>query len=233
MIVLNIETATDACSVAITCDGKVVETKGERLERLTPAHSEHAREVAVMADELLRLLREAGQHIDAVAVSEGPGSYTGLRIGASIAKGLAYGMNVPLYAIPTLQAMAVEKEADEWLCPMIDARRMEVYTCLFNEQGEEILPVQAKVIDETSFADVLEQHKVVFYGNGSEKCESVLAHPHARFIKGVVPSAAAMGARLAQILASKPDYKSVDVAYWTPFYLKEFEAKKSVVKGLD
>lgn len=229
MIILNIETSTDACSVAVTDGGQLMHVGDEALFRMTAQRSEHAREAAEMASSLLALLATVGRSVEAVAVSAGPGSYTGLRIGASLAKGLAYGLQVPLVAVDTLRAMPVEHAADEWCCPMIDARRMEVYTCLLNPSLEPAGEVEARIMDASSFAEVLEQHPVVFYGNGSDKCRSVITHPHARFVEGVVPSAAAMGSLAETALARG---EQVDVAYWTPFYLKEFEAKKSEVKGL-
>ncbi len=227
-----------------------MELGGERLCRLEREKSEHARQLALFVDELLSRLRAEGKQIDAVAVSAGPGSYTGLRIGASLAKGLAYGLGVKMVAIPTLAILAetgrcllqtsVESgeepkknpritQEQPKVCPMIDARRMEVYTQLFDGVGKALNDVEAKVIDETSFAEELAAGPIVFLGNGAAKCKSVLTHENALFADGIVPDAAYMG-RLAEEAMAKGDF--ADVAYWTPFYLKEFEAKKSVVKGL-
>lgn len=234
MVILNIETSTDACSASVTENGKVLEVGGRRLCFLQKEKSEHARQLALYVESLLAVVREAGKEIDAVAVSAGPGSYTGLRIGASTAKGLAYGMNVPLLAIPTLQIMAeaVREEAEDGalLCPMIDARRMEVYNCFYNKVGEPTDEVMATVVDGASFSAELQGGKVYFFGNGSEKCKSVLSSENAVFVDGIVPDAAWMG-RLAE--EAYQDGRFADVAYWTPFYLKEFEAKKANVKGLN
>lgn len=233
MIILNIETSTDACSAALTENGSVMtDAEGRALARLTPEKSEHARELAVMAQELTEAARRMGKTIDAVSVSAGPGSYTGLRIGASTAKGIAYGLQIPLLAIPTLQIMAAKAKAqgaEGMLCPMIDARRMEVYDALYDGALEELHPAEATVVDAQSYSEWLEKRPVCFFGNGSEKCKAVLTHPNARFMEGIVPDAAYMG-QLAEAVFAKGDF--ADVAYWTPFYLKEFEAKVSVVKGL-
>lgn len=244
MIILNIETSTDACSAALTEDGKVMVLDGEKMCRLEKEKSEHARQLALMVDNLLgrlqaaRGLAEVSRKtrttlVDAIAVSEGPGSYTGLRIGASLAKGLAYGMGIPLVAVPTLAilAEAAKESGKEYdlIRPMLDARRMEVYTQLFNKEGKRLSDVEAKVVDETSFAEELAQQRVLLLGNGAEKCKSVLLSQNAQWADGVTVDAAYMG-RLAEEKLQKEE--TVDVAYWTPFYLKEFEAKKSVVKGL-
>ena len=210
-IILCVETSTDACSAAIVQGGLVL------AARLHRSGSEHARELPLMVEELLAEMK--GGQIDAVAVSEGPGSYTGLRIGASVAKGLAYGMNVPLIAVPTLQIMAAQVAAridDGLLCPMIDARRMEVYNAFYTPDLQEVVPVAATVVDEHSFAEQLAAGKVYFFGNGAEKCKSVIRHENAVFIDEIVPDAAWMRSG-----------KIVDTAYWAPFYLKEYEAKKA------
>lgn len=233
MIILNIETSTDACSAAITENGKVMEAGGKLLCRLEKERSEHAKQLPLMVEELLGELAETGKRVECVAVSAGPGSYTGLRIGASCAKGLAYGFNVPLVAVPTLQAMAAHATelmtGDGLLCPMIDARRMEVYSALYTPALEEAGAVEAVVVEGDSYANRLAQGKVYFFGNGSAKCKPVLTDENAVFLDGIVPDAAYMG-MLAEAAFSKKEF--ADVAYWTPFYLKEFEAKHSVVKGL-
>lgn len=234
MVILNIETSTDACSCALTEDGKLLHNaEGSAYAFITPAHSEHAKELALMAEDLVASAHVAGLSIGAVAVSAGPGSYTGLRIGASTAKGIAYGMNVPLLAIPTLQLMAAAaaaKGAEGLLCPMIDARRMEVYDALYDANLQELRPAEATVVNEESFLDILADNVVTFFGNGAPKCKAVITHPNARFLDEIVPDAAYMGA-LAQATYDRKDF--ADVAYWTPFYLKEFEAKVSTVKGLN
>lgn len=220
MIILNIETSTDACSAAIVEDGAVLtDATGALLRHLHPSGSEHSRELALMIQDLLSRLPQP-QRIEGVAVSEGPGSYTGLRIGASVAKGIAYGMGVPLYAASTLRSMAAQVAQtvkDALLCPMIDARRMEVYNAVYSPGLEEVVSVEATVVDEHSFADLLSKGKVCFFGNGADKCKAVLRSPNAVFVDGIVPDAAWMS------IPAEP----VDLAYWEPFYLKEYQAKKS------
>ena len=233
MIILNIETSTDACSAAVTENGQLLTNEeGQALAFLSPEKSEHARELAVMAEDLVACTHAMGKKVQAVAVSAGPGSYTGLRIGASTAKGIAYGLQVPLVAIPTLQIMAasaISHGASGLLCPMIDARRMEVYNAFYRSDLSELAHAQATIIDEQSFLCYLEQQTVCFFGNGAAKCQSVITHPNAVFLPDILPDAAYMGALAEQALAA---HQEVDVAYWTPFYLKEFEAKVSSVKGL-
>lgn len=239
MIILNLETSTDACSASLTENGEVLIVGDEALCRLHADHSEHARELGLFVEELLRALRSTGKQVDAVAVSAGPGSYTGLRIGASTAKGLAYGLNVPLLPVNTLRIMAAAAddltpcmiEENALYCPMIDARRMEVYMGLYKQDKlEEVKAAEAVVVDEHTFDELLHDHVVYFLGNGAEKCKAVVKHPNARFIDGIVPDAAAMGALAEEVYRQE---QRVDVAYWTPFYLKEFEAKVSHVKGLN
>jgi tRNA threonylcarbamoyladenosine biosynthesis protein TsaB len=169
--------------------------------------------------------------LSAIAICKGPGSYTGLRIGVSAAKGICYGASIPLIAIGSLNAMAWG--AIEWLsqnsnetrpdllCPMIDARRMEVYTQLFDMQGNCITEVEAKILDENSFDNILMEKKILFFGNGSDKISSVINHPNATFIKVFLPSARFMLAFASENL-NKCHFE--DVAYFEPFYLKDFVA---------
>lgn len=237
-VILNIETSTDACSAAVTQGRQVL------FSHLVPAGSEHARELPLMIDDLLKQLAAAGKKADAVAVSAGPGSYTGLRIGASVAKGLAYGLNVPLLAVPTLQIMAagavaelrnhgISETGKALLCPMIDARRMEVYNAFYTLDLEEVSPAAATVVDEHSFAEQLAAGKVYFFGNGAAKCMPVLQSENAVFIENIVPDAAYMGTIISHLStrSDRPQERTinfqVDTAYWAPFYLKEYEAKKS------
>ena len=237
-VILNIETSTDACSAAVTQGRQVL------FSHLVPAGSEHARELPLMIDDLLKQLAVAGKKADAVAVSAGPGSYTGLRIGASVAKGLAYGLNVPLLAVPTLQIMAagavaelrnhgISESGKTLLCPMIDARRMEVYNAFYTLDLEEVSPAAATVVDEHSFAEQLAAGKVYFFGNGAAKCMPVLQSENAVFIENIVPDAAYMGTIISHLStrSDRPQERTinfqVDTAYWAPFYLKEYEAKKS------
>ena len=231
--ILNIETATEVCSVAVSNENQVIfykeETKGPS----------HAVLLGQFVNEAVEELREANIRLDAVAVSCGPGSYTGLRIGVSEAKGLCYGLNIPLIAINTLKIMAHgvlkqnNTDKDTLLCPMIDARRMEVYDTLYNNSLQELRPVSADIIDENSFSEFLPNKQVVFFGNGAEKCKTVLNHPNAHFLDGIYPKATDM-VELAEESFVKKDF--VDVAYFEPFYLKEFVAttpKNKVLSDLN
>ena len=234
MVILNIETSTSCCSTSISIDGVSVASRSN-LEG-----ANHASELPVFIEQLLSEAKRNDWQLDAVALSQGPGSYTGLRIGASIAKGICYGLNIPLIPVDTLQvlcACAIQSTNLEWkknavLCPMIDARRMEVYTAMYQlndlqRKGE----VEAKIIDEQSFADTLAQQPMYFFGNGADKCKQVLTSSNAYFINGIVPDAQHMGQLAEQLAAQMLDIKQV--AYYEPFYLKEFVAAPSHIKGLE
>lgn len=234
-LILAIETGTDICSVALVRDGELVALRESDEER------NHAKKIAVFVDELLRECGVAADELDAVAVSKGPGSYTGLRIGVSFAKGLCYGQNIPLVAVGSLDSLAAVAREDyeagiidieNWdnamLCPMIDARRMEVYTQLFNAEGVAQSDVEAKIIDEESFAaERASANPLVIFGSGAKKCEDTLK---GATLIDVVPSARGM-ARLAE--QAFVEGKIEDVAYFEPFYLKDFVvgvAKKSLLE---
>ena len=228
-MILCIETSTSCCSAAICKDGVAVASR----ENMNGAN--HASELPVFIEQLLAEASANQWQIDAVALSQGPGSYTGLRIGTSIAKGICYGMNIPLIPIDTLQILcaAVEKDipADVLLCPMLDARRMEVYTAQYIFKNKEIeirKEVEAQIIDDQVFADTLSQQSIYFFGNGAEKCKKVIDSPNAHFIDNILPHAKYMG-RLAEV-AKQLDTKQM--AYYEPFYLKEFVPAPSHVKGL-
>lgn len=231
MTILNIETSTTCCSAAITIDGKPVAS----VEQL--ANANHASQLPVFIQQLLHEANANGWHLDAVALSQGPGSYTGLRIGASTAKGICYGLNIPLIPVDTLQVLCASVPSgmlpdNALLCPMLDARRMEVYTALYQQTGEQlssISEVQAMIIDADAFAQTLAQQPVYFFGNGAAKCQSVITHPNAHFVDNVVPQAQCMG-QLAEMQPNSLDVKQM--AYYEPFYLKEFVAAPSHIKGL-
>jgi tRNA threonylcarbamoyladenosine biosynthesis protein TsaB len=227
-LILHIETATDICSVALS--------DGDR--QLALKESGQERSHATLLNTFIReTVNEAGislNKLDAVAVSKGPGSYTGLRIGVSTAKGLAYALEIPLLAAGTLENMAsgilsdtsakglVSAHGDQLLfCPMLDARRMEVYTGFYAPDGRLFREVSADIIDEGSYGDILESHHVCFFGNGAGKCKPVLTHPHAHFIDDIYPSASSM---IAPALDRFRENKFEDVAYFEPFYLKDFIA---------
>lgn len=219
--ILHIETSTDVCSVALSEDGAVLFSK-EDFDG-----PQHAVTLGVYIDEVLSMADSHAKPIDAVAVSCGPGSYTGLRIGASMAKGICYGRSIPLIALPTLKVMSVpvllmdELPEDALLCPMIDARRMEVYAAIYDRALNPVKEVSADIISADSYAEYLEQHPIYFFGNGAVKCKEVITHPNARFVDGIQPLA-----RWMFPLADRQflDGTFQDVAYFEPFYLKEFVA---------
>lgn len=222
-LILCIETGTDICSVGLARDGELISLRESDQGR------DHAKRLGVFVDELLRETGVMPDELDAVAVGKGPGSYTGLRIGVSFAKGLCYGLQIPLVAVCSLDALAevaiedheagildVEAWDEATLCPMVDARRMEVYTCLYNAKGEPQGEVSAEIIDGESFADVRREGQLVIFGNGAAKCREVLQD--ATYIN-ITPSARGL-ARLAQQRLSAGQVE--DIAYFEPFYLKDF-----------
>lgn len=221
--ILHLETSTNICSVAVSQDGLCV---FEREDREGP---NHAVKSGVFVDEALSFIDAQLMTLDAVAVSSGPGSYTGLRIGVSTAKGICYGRDARLIAVPTLELLCVPvllhekvKEDDALLCPMLDARRMEVYAALFDRSLREIRPTGADIVDGDTYRTWLDERPVYFFGNGAAKCQSVIDHPNARFIDDVEPLA-----RWMFPLAERRFFteKFEDVAYFVPFYLKDFVAK--------
>ena len=219
--ILHIETSTEVCSVAISQDGASIFSKEDFNG------PSHATILGVYVDEALSYADSHGIPVDAVAVSCGPGSYTGLRIGVSMSKGICYGRNIPLIGLPTLEVMSVpvllheELPDDALLCPMIDARRMEVYAAIYDRALKPVRQIGADIIDENSYREFLDQHPVYFFGNGAAKCKEKLTHPNAHFIENIHPLAKWMFP-LAEKAVAKEDYK--DVAYFEPFYLKEFVA---------
>jgi tRNA threonylcarbamoyladenosine biosynthesis protein TsaB len=216
--ILCLETSTDTCSVALYADDRLVDSREVHEPQA------HAAQLAVLVEETLRHSGVPLNRLAAVAVSEGPGSYTGLRIGVSTAKGLCYALGIPLIAVGTLELMASAVEQGDWLCPMIDARRMEVYCALFDETGRMVGKPHAKVVDAASFSDVLATHRLVFFGNGAMKCKEVLTHANAVFVDGVYPRAAEMGQVAVGRFAAR---QFADLASFEPVYLKEFAAKKA------
>ena len=222
--ILHIETSTDVCSVAATQDGEVL---FEKVDRQGPSH---AVQLGVFVDEALSYVDNHGIPFDAVAVSSGPGSYTGLRIGVSMAKGVCYARDLKLISVPTLQLLCVpvllyhdELPNDALLCPMIDARRMEVYAALYDRALHEVRETGADIVDEQTYRSHLEHRPVYFFGNGSAKCSEAIAHPNAHFLPDIVPLAKYMGP-LAEKAMARGEFQ--DVAYFEPYYLKEFVASK-------
>ena len=235
--ILHIETSTKACSVALSENGSLIFHK-EDLEG-----PNHAAVCGVFVDEALSFANSHAIPVDAVAVSEGPGSYTGLRIGVSLAKGVCYGRDLPLLAVPTLkllcvpvllndshfptpsegtgEAVPLEGKGEPLLVPMIDARRMEVYSAVYDRALREVRPVGADIVDADTYLPYLEEHPVYFFGDGAMKCQSVIKHPNAHFIDGILPLAKWMFplAERSLHLGEKQD-----VAYFEPFYFKEYVA---------
>ena len=227
--ILNIETSTTVCSVAASQDGQTIFVK-EDLKGPS-----HAVSLGVFVDEALSFIDSHAIPLDAVAVSCGPGSYTGLRIGVSMAKGICYGRNVPLIGLPTLEVLSVpvllyhDLPEDALLCPMLDARRMEVYSAVYDRALNQVKPVSAEIIDENSYADILTRKPVVFFGNGAGKCRDVITGDNVHYIDGICPLAADMLA-LSEMAFRNSRFENV--AYFEPFYLKEFVATKPKNKVL-
>ena len=220
--ILHIETSTDICSVAVSEDGQVI------FDQEDHSGPNHAERLGTMVDEALSFTDNHAIPFDAVAVSCGPGSYTGLRIGVSMAKGVCYGRNLKLIAVPTLELLCVPillreiPEEDALLCPMLDARRMEVYAGIYDRGLKPVRPIQADIVDDDTYKAYLDEHPVYFFGNGAKKCQEAISHPNAHFIEDIHPIAKWM-----QPLAEKRflNEQFEDVAYFVPFYLKDFVAK--------
>ncbi|MCX6277062.1 MAG: tRNA (adenosine(37)-N6)-threonylcarbamoyltransferase complex dimerization subunit type 1 TsaB [Bacteroidetes bacterium] len=253
-LILCLETATRVCSVSLSRDASLLSI------RESESHNVHSSKLTVFIDEMMKEAGHSFQELDAVAVSMGPGSYTGLRIGVATAKGLCYALDKPMIAVPTLQAMATGinlkfqvpgsrfqvpgsrfqvpgsrfqvpgSKTEVLFVPMIDARRMEVFCGIYNEENVEIREVRAEIIDEHSFGELLENHLIIFGGDGSEKCKPVLGnHPNAFFLDSFAASAKYMIPRAVEKFVNR-DFENL--AYFEPFYLKDFVAGKPRVKGL-
>ena len=229
--ILHIETSTNVCSVAVSEDGKVIFDKADRTG------NNHAEALGSFVDEAMSFADSHAIPLDAVAVSSGPGSYTGLRIGVSMAKGVCYALNLPLLSVPTLELMCVpvllrneEMEDEALLCPMIDARRMEVYAALYDRALKPVRGIQADVVDADTYRQWLEDRPVYFFGNGAAKCMDTINHPNAHLIEGIEPVAKWM-----MPLAERKMLNDIheDVAYFVPYYLKDFVAKqpKDLLRG--
>ena len=220
--ILHIETSTQVCSVAVSEDSHVI------FQLEDHSGPNHAERLGSMVDEALSFTDNHAIPFDAVAVSCGPGSYTGLRIGVSMAKGICYGRNLTLIAVPTLELMCVPVllremvEENALLCPMIDARRMEVYAGIYDRALKEVRPVGADVVDAETYKQWLDERPVYFFGNGAAKCMETINHPNAHLIEGIEPLAKWM-----QPLAERRllNGQTEDVAYFEPFYLKDYVAK--------
>lgn len=227
--IILIETSTSLCSTALVEDGKVV------CERISDEPRAHASKTTLFVSEMLSEKGLKVSDCDAVAVSKGPGSYTGLRVGVSTAKGLCFGAGIPMISIGTLDTLVWQAldgnmlpEGCRYIIPMIDARRMEVYTGIFTPDGKQVSPTVAQIIDADSFKDQLAEGPVLFIGDGADKCKDTLTSPNARFIQ-CCPKAASMMHPALEALEAK---KFEDVAYFEPFYLKEFittVSKKKII----
>lgn len=220
-VILSIETSTGPCSVALH--------DNQNLIAAAEVHKEYsnASKLAPLVKQVARFADVKMSQIDAVAVSSGPGSYTGLRIGTSLAKGICYALDIPLLSVPTLQVMAYRVSqmniADAFLCPMIDARRMEVYSQIFDRNMEEQEPVQPIIIEEGAFESYLDTKPVIFFGNGAMKCSQIIVHKNATFLPGIDPSAASLG----EIAYKKFLAGDVENLFeFVPHYLKEFFVKR-------
>ncbi|WP_163710090.1 tRNA (adenosine(37)-N6)-threonylcarbamoyltransferase complex dimerization subunit type 1 TsaB [Mangrovibacterium lignilyticum] len=226
--ILQLESSTSICSVALAKDGKLIDL----LE--SNEGQNHARLLSVFVQDILQRNKINSNQLSAVAVSEGPGSYTGLRIGVSLAKGICYANQIPLIPVSPLQAMAeqvitkqtelgIDSLENTILVPMIDARRMEVYTATYDANNQPVKTVSAEIIDEQAFLSDLDSQKLLFFGNGADKCSQIISHPNATFIPNIFTSAQFM-CKLAWKAFQNEQF--ADLAYFEPFYLKDFIAGK-------
>ena len=222
-VILHIESATEGCSVAVSQDGELL------FDKQDSSVNNNAVTLGIFVDEALALADSRGLLLDAVAVSEGPGSYTGLRIGVSMAKGICYGRNIKLISISTLKLLCVpllsndDLPDDALLCPMIDARRMEVYSAVYDRALQTVRPIGADIVEADTYREYLDRGPVYFLGNGAAKCKEVINHPNAHFIDGAKPLAKWMFP-LAEMQFNREEF--CDVAYFEPYYLKDFIAIK-------
>ncbi|MUH36841.1 tRNA (adenosine(37)-N6)-threonylcarbamoyltransferase complex dimerization subunit type 1 TsaB [Zobellia amurskyensis] len=215
-IILNLETATTNCSVSIAKEGRILVIK----EHDTPNYS-HSEQLHVFIQEVLKEVNIDASELDAIAVSKGPGSYTGLRIGVSAAKGLCFALDIPLISIATLSSMAAQVASTDidYIIPVLDARRMEVYSAVFDKDKNEVRATEAEIIEENSFSEFLEKGKVVLVGSGAEKCKTMLTHANLSYNTDIVPSANEM-AELSYKKFKAGEFENV--AYFEPYYLKDF-----------
>ena len=220
--ILHIDTSTDVCSVAVSEDSHVI------FDQEDHSGPNHAERLGTFVDEALSFTDNHAIPFDAVSVSQGPGSYTGLRIGVSMAKGICYARGLKLLAVPTLELLCVPVllrelvEEGALLCPMIDARRMEVYAGVYDRALKPVREVQADVVTSETYKAYLDKQPVYFFGNGAAKCMEAIAHPNARLIEGIVPLAKWMQPLAERRLLNN---QTEDVAYFVPYYLKDFVAK--------
>lgn len=219
--ILCIETSGLNCSVAVCRSYALLAEKSENTGQFT-----HAEQLHVFIEDVIRLANLTIKDIDAIAISSGPGSYTGLRIGVSTAKGLCYALGIPLIAVSTLQILAKQATDADCIIPMLDARRMEVYSAVFDRFHNEIEPSQANILNENSYEKWLSQRKVIFLGDGSDKFSKICTHPNAVFIKNAFPQARDM-VKLATEKKEKELFENL--AYFEPNYLKPFHTTSPLV----
>ncbi|HET8803191.1 MAG TPA: tRNA (adenosine(37)-N6)-threonylcarbamoyltransferase complex dimerization subunit type 1 TsaB [Aequorivita sp.] len=213
--ILCIETSTTNCSVAIAVDGEIKAIREENNQQYS-----HAEKLHVFIEEVLKEASLDKKQLNAVAVSKGPGSYTGLRIGVSAAKGLCFALDVPLISTATLEVLIQQvNQPNAHIIPLLDARRMEVYSAVYSEEKKQVRETRAEILNENSFIDFLEKGKTIFIGDGTIKFEAICNHPNAIFLQDLFPSSADM-VGLAEIKYKISDTENV--AYFEPFYLKEF-----------
>lgn len=224
-MLLNIDTSTDYCSVALNDGDQLLFNISDTQVR------NHASLLSIFVQKALDFAKSNCAKIDAIAVSAGPGSYTGLRIGVSTAKGLCFGLNIPLISIDTLQIINISAKSkintayeNILLCPMIDARRMEVFCALYKYDGTIFSEIKAEIITENSFADIVKNHTIYFFGTGADKCKTLLHHHNYRFIDNIYP----LAENMISLSNRKFQQKTFeDIAYFEPYYLKEFQATKA------
>ncbi|WP_027418000.1 tRNA (adenosine(37)-N6)-threonylcarbamoyltransferase complex dimerization subunit type 1 TsaB [Crocinitomix catalasitica] len=218
-LLLCIETATKVCSVCLVKEGTII-----GVEEFEDANYSHSEKLNGLIDTLFVESAYNIKDLDAVVISEGPGSYTGLRIGTSTAKGFCFALDIPLIAINSLKALANLKQGStDLLCPMFDARRMEVYAAVYDHELNNLMPTEAVVIEESSFGSFLSKNKVCFFGPGAEKCKAIIQHENAIFDIDMKVSAQGM-ASIGEAMYQNKEF--VDVAYFEPYYLKDFIAGK-------
>ena len=214
-LILNLETATKNCSVSLAKNGETI-----AIKEMNDGSYSHGEMLHTFISEVLQQANLTYNDLDAIAVSKGPGSYTGLRIGVSAAKGLCFSLDLPLISCDTLKALALSSTAEDGvIAPLLDARRMEVYSAVFSTENEVIRKIEAEIIEEDSFQAYLEQSKVTFLGDGAQKCKGIITHSNARFEDDKFPSANEMSKLSFEKFENK-DFE--DVAYFEPFYLKDF-----------
>lgn len=222
-LILNIETATKNCSVSLAENGKVI-----AIKELNDGNYSHAEKLHVFIEQVMTESNKSLSELDAVAVSKGPGSYTGLRIGVSSIKGLCYALNIPLISVDTLESLSRQVENQEgYIIPMLDARRLEVYSSVFDTTHHQIREIKAEVLTANSFKEYLNKNKVYFIGDGVKKTKELINHPNAFFIDDKLPSANEVA-----VLSFDKFQKKIfeNTAYFEPFYLKDFVVTRSKKK---